>query len=86
MRRPSDRASAGRALNAGDVLRKPAQVRQPMFHVFQDKRGGWVWHLKAANGRIIAQGESHTRKRDAERAVSTVVETASWAMREGGPA
>lgn len=52
-----------------------------MFHVFQDKRGGWVWHLKAANGRIIAQGESHTRKRDAERAVATVVETA---MRAGG--
>ncbi len=30
----------------------------------------------AANGRIIAQGESHTRKADAERAVATVQETA----------
>lgn len=51
-------------------------MRQPRFHVFQDRKGGWVWHLKAANGRIIAQGESHTRKRDAERALNTVIETA----------
>ena len=47
-------------------------MKQPRFHVFQDKAGGWRWHLKAANGRIVAQGEAHTRKRDAERAVATV--------------
>jgi len=51
-------------------------MRQPKFHVFQDTSGEWRWHLKAVNGRIIAQGESHTRKRDAERALRTVVETA----------
>ena len=53
-----------------------------MFHVYQ-AADGWRWHLKAANGRIIAQGEAHTRKRDAERAVNTVVETAT---RAGGAA
>ena len=51
-----------------------------MFHVFQDKRGGWVWHLKAANGRIIARGESHTRKQDAWRAVNTVLTAAARAL------
>lgn len=49
-----------------------ATKRLPKFIVFQDKRGGWCWHLKAANGRIIAQGESHTSQRDAWRAVDTV--------------
>ena len=54
-------------------------VKQPRFHVYQDKAGAWRWHLKAANGRIVAQGEAHTRKADAERAVATVIETAKRA-------
>ena len=51
----------------------------PRFEVYQDKRGGWRWRLKAANNRIIAQGESHTRKRDADRAVRTIKETV-WSV------
>jgi uncharacterized protein len=47
-------------------------MKQPRFRVYQDKAGAWRWHLKAANGRILAQGEAHTRKADAERAVATV--------------
>ncbi len=54
-------------------------MKHPRFHVFEDKAGQWRWHLKAANGRIIAQGESHTRKRDAERAVETVKAAAAKA-------
>lgn len=35
----------------------------------------WRWRLKADNGEIIATGESHTRREDAERAFRTVVAT-----------
>ena len=37
---------------------------------------GWRWRLTAANGRIICQGEAHTRKPDAVRACRTVANTA----------
>lgn len=53
-------------------------MKQPRFHVYQAK-DGWRWHLKAANGRIVAQGEAHTRKADAERAVATVKAAAAKA-------
>ena len=45
---------------------------------------GWAWRgdradLTAANGRIIATGEAHTRERDAWRALRTVADTAQRA-------
>lgn len=61
-------------------------MKQPRFYVFKDKAGAWRWHLKAGNGRIIAQGESHTRKADAIRAVETVqsaFEHSVWKVQEG---
>jgi uncharacterized protein YegP (UPF0339 family) len=33
---------------------------------------GWRWHLKAANGEIVAQGEAYTRRRDCVRAIRAV--------------
>jgi uncharacterized protein YegP (UPF0339 family) len=47
-------------------------MKSARFVVFQDKKKQWRWHLKAGNGRIIAQGEAHSRKADAVRAVGTV--------------
>lgn len=47
-------------------------MKKPKFHILQDKQGSWRWHLRAANGRILCQGESHTRKSDAERAIEAV--------------
>jgi uncharacterized protein YegP (UPF0339 family) len=29
-----------------------------------DNDGQWYWHLRASNGKIIAQGEGYRRKRD----------------------
>jgi uncharacterized protein YegP (UPF0339 family) len=49
-------------------------MKQPRFEVYESK-DGWRWRLVAANGRILASGESHTRKADAERAVATVTKT-----------
>lgn len=47
-------------------------MKAPRFEVYQDRRGEWRWRLRARNGRIIAQGEGHTRERDAWRAVEAV--------------
>ena len=34
-----------------------------MLHIFRDKKGEWRWHVKARNGRIVADsGEGYTRK------------------------
>ena len=53
-------------------------MRRPRFTVYQ-ARDGWRWRLVAANGRIIAAGEAHTRERDAWRAVEAVREAAALA-------
>lgn len=47
-------------------------MKSARFEVYQEKKKGWRFRLIAANGRIIAQGESHTREQDAWRAVKTV--------------
>lgn len=57
-------------------------MKRPYFEVYQDRRKQWRWRLKAANNRIIAHGEAHTRERDAWRAVETVRETAALARDE----
>lgn len=49
-------------------------MKQPKFTVYQ-AADGFRWRLIAANGRIIATGEAHTRERDAWRAVETVKAT-----------
>lgn len=55
-------------------------MRHPKFVVYQDEAGYYRWRLMAANGRIVATGESHTRKRDAERAMDRVPDLcmAAW--------
>lgn len=49
-------------------------MKSARFEVYQDVSDQWRWRLVAVNGRIIAQGESHSRKRDAHRARRTVIE------------
>jgi len=53
-------------------------MRKPRFVVYK-ARDGYRWRLVAANNRIIAHGEAHTRERDAWRAVETVREAAALA-------
>jgi uncharacterized protein YegP (UPF0339 family) len=38
--------------------------------VYQDSRGEWRWRRVASNGEIIAVGEGHSRRSDAERSAS----------------
>lgn len=53
-------------------------MNRPKFEVYKG-RDGFRWRLIAANGRIIAIGEAHTRKRDATRAIKTMRDTAVMA-------
>lgn len=46
--------------------------REPYFDVIEDRAGQFRFRLRAANHRIIAIGEAHTRLRDAWRAAETV--------------
>lgn len=55
-------------------------VKRPRFDVYK-ARDGWRWRLKAANNRIIATGEAHSRERDAWRAVETVRQTVPLAAK-----
>lgn len=57
-------------------------MKQPRFEVYPDKAEGYRWRLVAANGRVLAQGEAHTRERDAWRAVDTVRQAAARARDE----
>ena len=46
-------------------------MKTPLFEVYPAK-DGWRWRLRAANGRIVATGEAHTRKADAVRAAAAL--------------
>lgn len=39
--------------------------------IYQDTAGLWRWRLTALNGEVVAHGEAHTRRADAERAART---------------
>ena len=64
------------ALRAGRGVEMPPRVPQMQVYRSAD---GWRWRLRAANGRTLAQGEAHTRRRDALRAAATVVRSAARA-------
>ena len=42
-------------------------MRQSRIEIYPSRDGGWRWRARAANGKIIASGESYTRKSDAKR-------------------
>lgn len=49
--------------------------RRGYFEVFRDQRGDWRWHLRAANGRIVADsGEGYASRRNAKRAINAFVD------------
>jgi len=60
------------------TTKEVAMPRKPKFEVYR-ARDGWRWRLRSINGRVIATGEAHGRKRDAERAVHAVRTTAPLA-------
>ena len=56
--------------------------KQPKFEIFQafdSMHADWRWHLKGANGEIVAQGEGYASQRNAKRAVDRIVTLATTA-------
>lgn len=50
------------------------------FEVYPDGADEWRWRLRAANGEIVAQGESHQSEDHARRAAATAGITAQTAL------
>lgn len=49
-------------------------AKQPLsIVIYQDRRGGWRFRITAKNGRVVAQGESYTRKASAKRGADRVL-------------
>ena len=53
--------------------------RVPKIETFKDEAGEFRWRLKAANGAIVAQGESHPTRSKARRAAKGVIRAAAAA-------
>lgn len=53
--------------------------RSPKFQTYTTDSGEGRWRLMAANGKVIAAGEGHTRKRDVNRAIEAVIRAAKAA-------
>ncbi len=55
-------------------------MRNPYFHIFQDRAGEWRWTLIAGNGEAVATSEGYTTKYSAERSAARVKEIAAYAV------
>ena len=42
------------------------------FHILKNEEGKFYWHLKAANGEIVANGETYSNKADCDHAIGLV--------------
>lgn len=48
-------------------------MKEPRIHAYKAK-DGWRWHLRAANGRILADsGEAYSSQRACLRAIDTTI-------------
>lgn len=47
--------------------------RKPRVEKYEDSSGEWRWRLVAANGEIIATGESYVSESSVNRAIKTVI-------------
>jgi uncharacterized protein YegP (UPF0339 family) len=47
------------------------------FEYWKAKDKKWYWHLRAKNGKIIAQGEGYRRKADCWKVIDLICESAA---------
>lgn len=52
------------------------------FEVFENHVDSWYFHLKATNGKIIAQSEGYSRKRNALKGIAAIKKCAAKASVE----
>lgn len=53
------------------------------IRIYQDDAGQHRWRRKASNGEIVASGESHLRRRDAQRAAQRANPDSGWTYDRG---
>ena len=61
-----------------------ADERDTEVEYYEDDAGEWRWRLVAANGEVVAQGEGHRDRTDAERAFEAVLRIADEAAPSPG--
>lgn len=49
------------------------EVQPQGSHEVYEAEDGWRWRLKGLNGEIVAMGEAHTSRRDAQRALNRML-------------
>jgi hypothetical protein len=52
------------------------------FHYFKGRDGQFYWHLKAANGEIVANGQGYASKQGAKDGVAFVKKNAASASEQ----
>lgn len=57
-------------------------MRRPQIQYFKDSAGEWRWHVRSANGEVVAEGEGHRDRTDAERAAGEALVTFEAARSE----
>lgn len=47
-------------------------MRKSPYEILQDRAGEWRFHVKGANGEIVAQSEGYTTRRGCERGLAAL--------------
>ena len=55
-------------------------MKRAKFELWQIRAGSWYWHLKAANGEIIAQSEGYETEQGARKGIAAVRRLALFAQ------
>ncbi len=48
------------------------QKRTPKIEIYKDEKDEWRWRYKAANHKIVAQGEGYKRKESVYKALASM--------------
>jgi len=68
--------SKNACLDGVDSVKKNSQ-KETAFEVYEDKKGGFRFRLKAANGEIIGQGEAYNSRSGCLKGVESVKKNSS---------
>jgi uncharacterized protein YegP (UPF0339 family) len=66
-----------------DLIAKQEKENHLTYHYVKDKQGEWRWHLKAANGRILADsGEGYNSEQECLEDIKQVKASADAPVRK----
>jgi hypothetical protein len=71
--------AANLVTNAADNLNAGRTAMAGKFEIAKDEAGKYRWHLKAANGEIIAASQAYEKKANAEKGIEAAKKAAAGA-------